>query len=647
MNMKNKYLKLPLCFILSIVLIITLIPTITFADSGSREITGFEPLKNTECYFDGDPTEKELVEGLPDSINVHFGGSDYATPLDVTWEVVEDFEKDNALYFYSLKPVWDDCYVLSEELNELWDVPWITVYRLPNDDAKVEEAEPEVEEIAETPEAELEPIYTEEEGSLDLAWIFGESSYAASISTTDKVYKYLTETVGLNRAAACGVMVNIYAESGMRSNNLENKYNKSFGMTDKQYTDAVDKGKGKYKRPGKKGWYYFNKDYCGYGLCQWTSLGRRAKLLSKALEKGVSISDVDMQLEFMIEELQKSYPAVWKTLQSVPDNPTGAYLAAQHFCLAYEIPANTVAVSASRGKAALTGYWRTYSGNAANPTAKSYLGLCGYSYPGAVKKGRGVAVSGYVVSNYKITEVVATIADSKGKAVYTKSVKPRATAYNLYRLDRYMKFSKLNPGRYTYTIYAKDETGRTITVKHAFNVGTTGSTVTQRGFATSDIVDGDVPSGSNNSGTVDNSNNSGAADNSNNSGAAGNSNSPGTTNGTDTAGDSDTAAAQPESKIKLTSYTSPKTLKVGRGFPVKGRVRSNYKLKKVTVGVYTKSGKKRLEASRKPKTKTFRLKRLDSKLRFGKLKKGTYYYKVVATDEKQTVTLLNKRFRVK
>ncbi len=160
-------------------------------------------------------------------------------------------------------------------------------------------------------------------------------------------------------------------------------------MTDREYTKAVDKGKGKYKTPaGKK--RSFNTDYFGYGLCQWTSLGRRAKLLNKALEKKVSIGDADMQLEFMIEELQKSYPAVWKTLQSVPDNAAGAYLAAQHFCLAYEIPANTVAVAASRGKAVLNGYWRTYGGKAANPTAKSYMGLCGYSYPDAVKKGRAL-----------------------------------------------------------------------------------------------------------------------------------------------------------------------------------------------------------------------------------------------------------------
>ncbi len=610
--MKSKYLKLPLCILLSAVLVLTLIPAITFADSGSREITGFEPLENTEYYFDGNPTEEEIAAGLPESINAHFGGSDYAAQLDVTWEAVENLDKDNTLYFYSMKPVWDDCYVLSEDLNELWDVPWITVYRLADDDAKVEEAEPEIDKIAETPEDEMEPAYTEEEVSPDLAWIFGEPSYAASVSTTDKVYSYLTETIGLNRAAACGVMVNIYAESGMKSNNLENTYNRSYKMTDREYTDAVDKGKGRYWNPGKKKWRNFKDDYCGYGLCQWTSSGRRAKLLNKALEKGVSISDVDMQLEFMIEELQKSYPAVWKTLQSVPDNPAGVYLAAQHFCLAYEVPANPVAVAASRGKTALNGYWKSYSGNAADPTVKSYMGLCGYSYPGAVKKGKGVAVSGYAVSNYKITEIAGTITDRNGKAVYTKSFKPQATAYNLYSLDSFMKFSKLGTGNYIYTVYARDETGKTVTAKHGFAVGTSGSTTTSRGFAMSNVAEGDMTGGS-----------------------------------ADT-GSSGTAVTEPKSVIRITSYTCPKTLKAGKPFTLKGKIKSNYRLKKVTVGVYTKSGKRRLGITKKlTRSKTFNIKTIDSKIKFGKLKKGTYYYKVTATNEKQKVTLLNRKFTVK
>ena len=157
--------------------------------------------------------------------------------------------------------------------------------------------------------------------------------------------------MGLNRAAACGVMTNLYAESGMQPNNLENRYNALYGLSDSQYTSRVNKGKknnGKYTS-GYGKTRYFTKDYCGYGICQWTSLGRRAGLLKLAVKKDVSIADLNMQLQFLQSELTNSYPQVWATLKNVPDNANGAYLAAVHFCAAFEIPANTNATAESRG----------------------------------------------------------------------------------------------------------------------------------------------------------------------------------------------------------------------------------------------------------------------------------------------------------
>jgi hypothetical protein len=122
--------------------------------------------------------------------------------------------------------------------------------------------------------------------------------------------------MGLNMAAACGVMTNINAESAMSPINLENRYNTSFGLTDREYTDRVDAGKGAYKtKSGTK--RNFKTDYCGYGLCQWTSLGRRTNLLNKALNKGVSVGNIKMQMEFLSDELNGSYSSVISTLKSV------------------------------------------------------------------------------------------------------------------------------------------------------------------------------------------------------------------------------------------------------------------------------------------------------------------------------------------
>lgn len=102
------------------------------------------------------------------------------------------------------------------------------------------------------------------------------------------------------------------------------------------------------------------------------------------------------------------------------------------------------------------------------------------------------------------------------------------------------------------------------------------------------------------------------------------------------------------SNMKITGATYPKELKKGQMFTMKGKITSNYNLKKVTAGVYKASGEEVTTASKSLKNKkTYDVYGLDEKIKFGKLAKGTYYYKVTATDTKKTVTLLNKKFVVK
>lgn len=98
-------------------------------------------------------------------------------------------------------------------------------------------------------------------------------------------------------------------------------------------------------------------------------------------------------------------------------------------------------------------------------------------------------------------------------------------------------------------------------------------------------------------------------------------------------------------KIKKTKY--PKKLKKGKNFTIRGKITSNYKITKVTVGVYTKSGKVKTAVTKKPNKKSYDLKKISKKIKFKKLKKGTYYYKVTATDSKKTKVLLKKKFTVK
>ena len=103
----------------------------------------------------------------------------------------------------------------------------------------------------------------------------------------------------------------------------------------------------------------------------------------------------------------------------------------------------------------------------------------------------------------------------------------------------------------------------------------------------------------------------------------------------------------PASTLKIKKASYPKSLKQGKSFKIKGTVKSNYKVKKVTVGIYTTSGQAVQTASKSMSKKSYNIKGLDKKIKFGKLEKGTYYYRVVANDARVSRTLINKAFTVK
>lgn len=104
---------------------------------------------------------------------------------------------------------------------------------------------------------------------------------------------------GYSKEAAAGVLGNLQAESGFITNNLENEKESLVGMNDEQYTESVDNGI--YTED------QFINDSCGYGLAQWTDSTRKKGLYKFAKEvKGVSISDVSMQIEYLLGEISQT-----------------------------------------------------------------------------------------------------------------------------------------------------------------------------------------------------------------------------------------------------------------------------------------------------------------------------------------------------
>lgn len=109
-----------------------------------------------------------------------------------------------------------------------------------------------------------------------------------------------------NAKGVAGLMGNINAESGFKSNNLQGSYERKFGMNDTTYTAAVDNGS--YKN--------FVHDHAGYGLVQWTYWSLKARLLTYAQEHNASVGDIYLQLDFLNEEFTNVYPGCGKAIRN-------------------------------------------------------------------------------------------------------------------------------------------------------------------------------------------------------------------------------------------------------------------------------------------------------------------------------------------
>lgn len=107
-------------------------------------------------------------------------------------------------------------------------------------------------------------------------------------------------------AGAAGLMGNLFAESGLKPNNMQDTFQLRLAFTDETYTMAVDKGH--YKN--------FVRDSVGYGIAQWTYWSRKQNLLNYAKEKKVSIGNLQMQLEFLVKELKEQYNPLYLFLRT-------------------------------------------------------------------------------------------------------------------------------------------------------------------------------------------------------------------------------------------------------------------------------------------------------------------------------------------
>ena len=167
------------------------------------------------------------------------------------------------------------------------------------------------------------------------------------MSNARKIWDKLC-AAGLTEAGAAGLLGNLQAESGLNPRNLQNSFEKKLGMSDQDYTAAVDCG----------AYGSFVTDGAGYGLAQWTYSSRKAALLACAKARGRSVGDLDTQAGYLLQELQSLFPAILRLLRTTDS----VREASDCVLLQFERPANQSAANCARRAALGQGFYDKFAG---------------------------------------------------------------------------------------------------------------------------------------------------------------------------------------------------------------------------------------------------------------------------------------------
>ena len=186
---------------------------------------------------------------------------------------------------------------------------------------------------------------------------------AADISGSDnaqKTWNYLVGK-GMPKYGVAGLMGNLHAESGIRPDNVQNSYEAKVG-SDTEYTNAINNGSYSEDK--------FSNDAAGYGLAQWTSTGRKRGLYQFAKSSNRRIDDLGLQLDWLWQELNSSYPKVFNTLMSASNVKTGSDSVLHDF----ERPADQSASMENKRASFGMGYYEKYAGGGSGTGSKPSFG---------------------------------------------------------------------------------------------------------------------------------------------------------------------------------------------------------------------------------------------------------------------------------
>ena len=311
-------------------------------------------------------------------------------------------------------------------------------------------------------------------------------------------------------------------------------------------------------------------------------------------------------------------------------------------------------------------------------------------------QGTPIAINGVVKSDFsKITVLTVGVYNAAGEQVIGKTLSPNQVEYDLQNLNDALPFENLQAGTYQYRVTASNATNQNyIVINQSFvvssdptvQVGATedaitienGSKIPNITVGTSVSISGIVRSASSNITTIT----VGVYD-SNHKMVTGKNAYPtasvfnvkklddfvdfselpvGTytyeitvTNGTHTnytvvnqkftVSSSSTAT---DDSIKITNNATIPNIMVGKAVSIRGTVTSaKSNITKITVGVFDANNTLVTGNSASPNAKTYNVANMDAAVKFGNLKAGTYYYKVLVTNAAhKDYEAVNQKFTV-
>ena len=218
---------------------------------------------------------------------------------------------------------------------------------------------------------------------------------------------------GFSDFGVAGLMGNLDAESALRPNNLQDTYSRSLGLSDAEYTAKVDNGT----------YTNFVRDSAGYGLAQWTYWSRKENLLNYAKSKKKSIGDLEMQLEFLVQELKISYK---NSVYNILVNATTVQQASDVVLMNFERPANAVAQKSKRAAMGQV-YYDKYAKGVENTTMatntykKGQKTKLSENFNSSEFDCHGSGCCSETIVNPKLVEYVQKIRDHFGKSITVTS----------------------------------------------------------------------------------------------------------------------------------------------------------------------------------------------------------------------------------